>query len=1179
MQIHKSLPDLPPNAHATSSEPASQSPFSPDNESPPSEGFSDTPTELPRISQKRPSPSRSSSQNGMSSEQTWAPPKRPPNSRSSSSQSRHRHRDRSPAAPLEDRKENLTLPSTKYDNRHSGLSQRSDASGNGEDFFIPMALDPNPAPGPSPMVGSSQFDGPAEENENVAPQGPPPRSASRDYFNAKGSVARARKASQEQRNHSNNHPPSNPVYASPHPESPRDLSQPSSPHIAYQEIGREMSPENIEHSRKRKDPVGRNTSIASVTHDQPRGESPNGSRSRPPNGESRNGKFILQEVPKSKKIGGSARSSQSDPSLLLDVPAGLRTSKSAPPSANPEVTEQEVPVPSSDSPRSLQPQPPVSSPPHPTFDSKSVENAMTESSNSSPTSTQLQNVPQRGDSLAKSKSLSTRKESSNTGAASRLLTSLINAESEDKPLSAPPAIGTHYTNTPSGNGVRSTTRIDSSESGSLTDIQHPPLRSRERVPLVGSASNVPSTPSRQISHQPNGIYHKSRNESISTLKSESTHTGDQPTSPKKLPRYSAGQEFSLDDDMIRIMGPEEHQNHESFLRRVSNSVRHARSYSDRGGSRLSKEHRWHRSQLTSPSGYGQDISSPTVSSPEEKEEVTFLKNELHKERQRSLEKEQRLMELEAALEAKNNIKQMNSELREKRSTIVVLDTQKEIVVRELEVLTEHIAESKKSREPLDLGKMSNAVLREFAESLQKLKDSFTPQIEDLAHRRHELLEEVKNIELLRDRSLLDFEKISEKNAQLTEMNNQILQQIQELYKANATAQPMEVLRNGTHGLGIYHHHKDASTASFDGRELRPSITESSATGSTLVHENDSEIQPATYVTAPQVVNIRKGQPKKFNWKKGGHNVAKGVTKGLKGAFSSNDERKHQRDGQYTEGVPYSQTVQNAAYPSTDSSLKYQYHDPSRQGVGFFDRQKGKAQRSTPNGSMPAVNNSASVGLFGLELEHRAEFEGGGIPGIVMRCIQEVEMRGMDLEGIYRKSGGNSQIQGIKEGFERSNDYDISDPDLDINAVTSTLKQYFRKLPTPLITYDVYDKLLSSAPPLPPAHPAGALQANPNHKLDPEQREQRVAMMREAVNDLPPVHRTCLEVLVFHLARVVEREKENLMTSLNVAVVFAPTIMRPESLAREMSESQAKNQAVQFLIENCEGVFLRKSESV
>lgn len=158
-----------------------------------------------------------------------------------------------------------------------------------------------------------------------------------------------------------------------------------------------------------------------------------------------------------------------------------------------------------------------------------------------------------------------------------------------------------------------------------------------------------------------------------------------------------------------------------------------------------------------------------------------------------------------------------------------------------------------------------------------------------------------------------------------------------------------------------------------------------------------------------------------------------------------------------------------------------------------------------------------------------------------------------MEGIYRKSGGNSQIQQIKEGFEHSSDYDISDPDLDINAVTSTLKQYFRKLPSPLITYEVYDKLLDSAATI----------------HDPPR---CISLMSAAINDLPPRHRVCLQVLVFHLFRVVAREKENLMTSLNVAVVFAPTIMRPESLVREMSDTQTKNQAVQFLIENCQGVF-------
>ena len=168
---------------------------------------------------------------------------------------------------------------------------------------------------------------------------------------------------------------------------------------------------------------------------------------------------------------------------------------------------------------------------------------------------------------------------------------------------------------------------------------------------------------------------------------------------------------------------------------------------------------------------------------------------------------------------------------------------------------------------------------------------------------------------------------------------------------------------------------------------------------------------------------------------------------------------------------------------------------------------------------------------------------------------------MDIEGIYRKSGGNSQIKAIQEGFERSNDFDISDPDLDINAVTSTLKQYFRKLPTPLITYDVYDKLLESA------------SSQPSASLSPVEREQRIKTMRAAINELPGRHRDCLEFLIFHLARVVGRERENLMTSLNVAVVFAPTVMRPETVERELIDMTAKNIAVQFLIENCHGVFL------
>jgi hypothetical protein len=161
---------------------------------------------------------------------------------------------------------------------------------------------------------------------------------------------------------------------------------------------------------------------------------------------------------------------------------------------------------------------------------------------------------------------------------------------------------------------------------------------------------------------------------------------------------------------------------------------------------------------------------------------------------------------------------------------------------------------------------------------------------------------------------------------------------------------------------------------------------------------------------------------------------------------------------------------------------------------------------------------------------------------------------MDMEGIYRKSGGSSQVQQVKEGFEKNpHDSDISDPDLDIHAVTSALKQYLRKLPTPLITYDVYDKLLDT------------------NGITPS--SARVSVMQAALQGLPRGHRDVLEFLVFHLKRVVDRESENLMTSLNIAVVFAPTVMRPESLAREMTDVQKKNEAMQFLVENCQEIFM------
>jgi hypothetical protein len=358
---------------------------------------------------------------------------------------------------------------------------------------------------------------------------------------------------------------------------------------------------------------------------------------------------------------------------------------------------------------------------------------------------------------------------------------------------------------------------------------------------------------------------------------------------------------------------------------------------------------------------GQEISSPSSVSPEHRDELAWFRNELRRERQKSVEREQKIAELEAALESTADIKQVNTELREKRSTMVVLDTQKEIVVRELEVLTEHIAAAKRSGDPLDLGKMRNAVLRDFAEALQRLKDSFAPQIEDSIQKRNDLVDEISSLTQMKDKSFQEFEQLSLKNAQLADLNNQLVHQIQELYKANSGTSN-EPARPAPNGLGIYSHHKDKSQISIDSREARTAFTESSiAASSTTLQQEEAE--PVTVLQGPQVVNIRKGQPKKFNWKKGGQNVAKGVTKGLKGAFSST-QQSYSRELQFAESTPYGGTLPGQEY----ASIPRAGNEPVRQGFGLFGNPKAAPKgnapwKGQPNGSSSALPLDASTCMF------------------------------------------------------------------------------------------------------------------------------------------------------------------------------------------------------------------------
>ena len=427
-----------------------------------------------------------------------------------------------------------------------------------------------------------------------------------------------------------------------------------------------------------------------------------------------------------------------------------------------------------------------------------------------------------------------------------------------------------------------------------------------------------------------------RGNSLSTLQSDSQRLADHSPS---LPRYSAGGDLSMDEDVARMMGSDDSptiQNSESFLRRVSNSVRHGRSFSDKSARFPAKRPR----SPVNGAATVQDIGSPVEP---RSEEVAWLRNELRKERQRVSEKEQKIADMESLLRASADVKQVNTELHEKRSTMVVLDAQKEIAMRELSVLTDHLeAEKRGATGPMDLGKLTNTVLREFVESIQKLKESYAPQVEDLIQKRTETAEELANLNRLKEKSFQEFEQLSSKNAQLAELNNQLVHQIQELYKVSS-----QDGQRGANGLGIYSHNKEKSMNSIDAMKAVSNDTPPSVVTSNISEE---AAEPATIVPGTQVVSIRKGQPRKFNWKKGGQNVAKGV-KGLKGAFMSSDSTAQEGGS----GLPRSQS-----------------QDPTRQGFGFFGNQRNKqvGTKTLPQtDSVPVMADANPSGMFLLISEH------------------------------------------------------------------------------------------------------------------------------------------------------------------------------------------------------------------
>ena len=180
-----------------------------------------------------------------------------------------------------------------------------------------------------------------------------------------------------------------------------------------------------------------------------------------------------------------------------------------------------------------------------------------------------------------------------------------------------------------------------------------------------------------------------------------------------------------------------------------------------------------------------------------------------------------------------------------------------------------------------------------------------------------------------------------------------------------------------------------------------------------------------------------------------------------------------------------------------------------------------------------------------------------IPLIVELCVGIVEARGLESVGVYRVPGNSVAVNALSDSLNRGfSALDRTDRRWnDVNVISSLIKSFFRRLPEPLVTAELYGPLIEAS-------------------KSESDGTTRLAAIKRLLDQLPEPHYSTLRYLVGHLARVAAKSSLNKMEARNLAIVFGPTLIRPadDSTVTMVTDMSHQCRIVETLIDKVDFFF-------
>ncbi|CAO2649000.1 Nn.00g099490.m01.CDS01 [Neocucurbitaria sp. VM-36] len=144
-----------------------------------------------------------------------------------------------------------------------------------------------------------------------------------------------------------------------------------------------------------------------------------------------------------------------------------------------------------------------------------------------------------------------------------------------------------------------------------------------------------------------------------------------------------------------------------------------------------------------------------------------------------------------------------------------------------------------------------------------------------------------------------------------------------------------------------------------------------------------------------------------------------------------------------------------------------------------------------------------------------------MPALPWRCIDYLNMRGCEEEGLYRVPGSAQQVRYYERKFDTDRDIDlISDPNLnDPNVIGSLFKNWLRQLPD-----EIFPKAIQAA----------IQQECQGAKTTPQ-------MLKDELSKLPPFNYYLLFAITCHISLLHSCSEFNKMNYNNLCICFQPAI--------------------------------------